>query len=302
MPHLTRRSWLVGGAAGAAALATGEAMSLMGVWDHRTAVDVPTAVDCKALAALPDVGLLHVGHSTHVIRLQGVQVLTDPWFYDPAFGALVHERAPACAVQELSGCAAIVISHGHPDHFDTRALDRWPTKSNTQVLVGDAKLVQRVQQLGFAQVAHLDTWETYGVGPLRIHAVPAVHDVSEQGFVLETADHSVYFAGDTGVHDAFAAIAERYRPGTALLPVDGGQLRGSGVRTLTPREAVTAAQHLGVSGVCPSHADARFSDGFAAHVLAQQVEGALGAFQDELARRLPQVVFHAPRPGQWIAL
>lgn len=300
--HLTRRRWLAGGAAGTAALAAAEAMSLLGVWDHRTAAWPEASANCPTRDASPDAGLLHVGHSTHVIRLGGVQVLTDPWFYDPAFGALVHERAAACAIEQLGGCAGIVISHGHPDHFDTRALDRWSTKSTTQVLVGDGQLVQRVQQLGFAQVAHLATWETHSIGPLRIHTVPAVHDVSEQGFVLETAEHSVYFAGDTGAHDAFATIAERYRPSFALLPVDGGRLRGSSVRTLTPSEAVTAAQQLGVKGVCPSHVDARFSDGLAEHVLAQQIVGAVAAFQNELAQRLPQVACHAPRPGQWVTL
>jgi L-ascorbate metabolism protein UlaG (beta-lactamase superfamily) len=283
-------------------LAAFEAMSLLGVWDHRRPAWVDADADCPTRAASPAAGVLHVGHSTHLIRLRGVQVLTDPWFYDPAFGALVHERAAACAIEQLGGCAGIVISHGHPDHFDTRALDRWSTKSTTPVLVGDSQLVQRVQRLGFAQVTHLATWETHSIGPLRIHAVPAVHDVSEQGFVLETTEHSVYFAGDTGAHGAFAAIAERYRPSMALLPVDGGRLRGSSVRTLTPSEAVTAAQQLQVKGVCPSHVDAVFSDWLAENVLAEQIVGALAAFQRELAQRLPQVAFQSPRPGQWLAL
>lgn len=297
--EVTRRSLLVGGVVTTAALTGFEVLSLLGTWDHRTLH--------RGLSALrdrvpPEAGLLHVGHSSHVIRLGGVQVLTDPWFYDPAFGALVHEHAPAYDIDRLSDCAAIVISHGHPDHFDPRALDRWTSKGTTQVLVGDAKLAQRVKQLGFAEVEHLDIWQSHSIGALRMHAVPALHDVPEQGFVLEDAQHRVYFAGDTAVHDSFAELAERYRPTLALLPMDGGRLRGSSVHTLTPTEAATAAQQLGVTAVCPSHAEAVFTDWFAQHVVAEQLDEPLLAFRDELARRLPDVVLLAPRAGEWIAL
>lgn len=299
MLGLTRRSMLAGGAATTVGLLAAEAFSLLGTWDHR---ELRRAIDAERASSPPETGLLHIGHSTHVIRLGGVQVLTDPWFYDPAFGALVHERPPACDVAQLSDCAVIAISHAHPDHFDPRALDRWPTKSSTRVFVGDAQLVSKLKALGFSQIVQLDVWESDAIGALRIHAVPAIHDVPEQGFVFEVGEGCIYFAGDTGAHDSFSAIAERYRPRFALLPVDGGRLRGESVRTLTPGEAVSAAQQLGVEGVCPSHADAVFKDWLAEHLLAEQIVGAVAAFRQQLAERLPQVAFHAPRLGQWVAL
>jgi L-ascorbate metabolism protein UlaG (beta-lactamase superfamily) len=246
--------------------------------------------------------VFHLAHSTHVLRVDDVQVLTDPWFNDPAFGSLVHPWGLPCEVEALADCAMIAITHAHPDHFDRQALDRWPSKRNVQVVVGDAALVTPLQRLGFAQVFKLDDWEQHRLGDLRVHAVPALHDVPQQGFVLEGSTQCIYFAGDTGAHDSVRSLAERYRPTLALLPIDGGRLRGSAVHTLTPSEAVTVAEQLGIHVVCPTHADAVFSDWLAQYVLAEQVQGALAAFQHELAARAPAVELRLPSAGSWMTL
>jgi L-ascorbate metabolism protein UlaG (beta-lactamase superfamily) len=237
-----------------------------------------------------------------VLRLDDVQVLTDPWFNDPAFGALVHPWDLSCEIEALADCALIAISHAHPDHFDPQALDRWPNKRDVQVLVGDESLVGPLQRLGFAQVHKLSDWEPYELGAIRVHAVPALHDVPQQGFVLEGATQRIYFAGDTGAHDSVQALAERYQPTLALLPIDGGRLRGSALHTLTPQEAVVMARQLGVPAVCPTHADAVFNDWLAEHVLAEQVQGAVATFQRELAASLPEVVLRLPSAGRWLSL
>ena len=40
-------------------------------------------------------GLHHVGHSTHLLVLEGLRILTDPWVTEPADRCLWHQPAPA---------------------------------------------------------------------------------------------------------------------------------------------------------------------------------------------------------------
>ena len=36
--------------------------------------------------------VIHVGHSTHLLSVAGMRLLTDPWFFDPAFGVLGESK------------------------------------------------------------------------------------------------------------------------------------------------------------------------------------------------------------------
>jgi len=134
-----------------------------------------------------------------------------------------------------------------------------------------------------------------------VTAVPALHDVPEIGFVIEAGESRLYFAGDTAEQPAFAAIAERFRPTLAILPIDGTRLRGSPFGSMGPGEAARAARTLGARTVVASHADAVFTDPFAAHVLSSSVSGAADSFLRRMAAEAPSVRSVVPSPGQWVA-
>jgi L-ascorbate metabolism protein UlaG (beta-lactamase superfamily) len=299
---LGRRALLAG--AGGSLFACGlEAASLGGVFDHRERLPASALETVRRALGQRDDGVVHIGHSTHVIELDGVRVLTDPWFSDPAFGALVHATRPACDVGELGDIDAIVVSHEHPDHADLAALDRCESKSRAVVLVATESLRVALRTRGFTHVDRMQSWEYTELGSVSIQAVPALHDVPELGFVVAGASARVYFAGDTAFQPEFAEIRERCRPTCALLPVDGTRLRGSSRPTLDAPEAARAAAVLGVRQVIPSHGEARFTDPLAEHVLTVTSEAA-GAVRlaRELARALPNVHCAQPKPGDRVAV
>ena len=294
MTTLGRRALVAGGSA----LAAAEALSLAGTFDHRRTPE-PSARS-RFLASFAEnerCGVVHVGHSTHVVCAGGKRVLTDPWFSDPAFGALEHSVAPACGLDDLAGVDAVAISHAHPDHADLDALERFPAKANVAVLVGTRELAEKLRAHGYRNVHVLSPWESFELGGAVVHAVPAVHDVPEVGFVVVSGETSVYFAGDTAFHGEFSAIRERLRPTYAVLPVDGTRLRGSSLPTMNALEAARAARELGVRGAMPSHAEARFTDPFAEHVLAASAGGGAELFRRAMARLLPAVRCELPAPG-----
>lgn len=301
--RIGRRALLTGGAlaAGAAFL---EYESLKGRFDHRrpagASASARYAASLAALEADAKPAMVHVGHSTHLLALAGVRLLTDPWFDDPAFGALAHEHPPAALPSELGRLDVILVTHDHADHADLRAMDQMDKRA--LVLVATSSLAARVKSLGFHEVAVIAPWEERVVRDVRIAAVPALHDIYEIGFVVKGAGTSVYFAGDTRLHPDLPAIAERHAPHVSILPVDGTRLVGSALHVMTPDDAVTAARTLGSKLVVPSHAEAVFSDPLVAAGLASTVARARFVFGERMASALSSVRCVVPEAGELVPL
>jgi L-ascorbate metabolism protein UlaG (beta-lactamase superfamily) len=306
---LSRQRWLtrrraLAGAGALAGIGVLEYASLRGSFDHRrfpgAAGAERYAASLDALARDPQLAagaVVHVGHSTHAISVAGVRVLTDPWFYDPAFGALSHAAGPAVGPEEIGALDAVLVTHDHADHADMRAIDRLDKRALAVVATSD--LAARARSLGYAAEV-LAPWETIAVGGAQVTAVPGLHDVYEVGYVVSGAGRAVYFAGDTRLHDDLPAIAERFRLSAALLPVDGTRVTGAAMHVMTPDDATHAAATLRAPLVIPSHAEARFSDPLAGHVLATSIEGAASIFAARVARSLASVRCVVPAAGELV--
>lgn len=289
-------------------MATLEYESLDRRWDHEK--PLPATARERYAASLEQLGLdganlVHVGHSTHLLALGAARFLTDPWFSDPAFGALRHERGPAVGPGDVGRLDAILVSHDHPDHADLDAMDRMDKQA--RVLVATAALAARVRARGFRDVSVLAPGEETQVADVRVAAVPAQHDVYEVGFVLTRASSRgtdcVYFAGDTRLFPGLEAIRERYAPSAAILPVDGTRVRGRELAVMRPEDAAVAMTRLDVRVAVPSHADAYVGDLFARHALLDYVPKAAERFvQIARTRAKANQRVVSPVPGELVSL
>jgi L-ascorbate metabolism protein UlaG (beta-lactamase superfamily) len=201
------------------------------------------------------------GHSTVLIELDGVRLLTDP---------VVHGRvgplrrlAPPVDPGVLDAIDAVLISHLHADHAHMRSLRVIGNATRVLAPHGAARWLSRH---GFHDVAELAPGEAVSVGSVRVCATPAVHDphrwhLGERGVwpvgmsappigYLVHGSRSCYFAGDT---DLFAAMAElEGSVDLALLPVSGwGAKVGSG--HLDPARAVRAVALIAPRIAVPIH-------------------------------------------------
>lgn len=304
MSVLTRRLLLAGAATGLG-LGALEAASLNRVFDFRSARATAKARYEAASKALDDPAAaegtaIHIGHSTHLLSVAGVRAITDPWFFDPAFGALAHVAGPAVLAEDVGPLGCVLITHDHADHADPKALDRLDKRAVAVVATDD--LAARLRRLGYREVLVLRAWESTSIGRATVTAVPGKHDIYEVGYVLSGAGRSIYFAGDTRLHEDLPAIAERLGPTMAILPVDGTRLRGDPLHVMTPDDAVEAARTLRVRAVMPSHADAELSDPFVEAFVATTIRGASALFGQAMARALPAVRCDVPAPGEAVPI
>jgi L-ascorbate metabolism protein UlaG (beta-lactamase superfamily) len=163
-----------------------------------------------------------VGHSTVLIELDGVRLLTDP-VLRPRFA---HLRRVAEIVDDetLRSLDAVLVSHLHYDHLDVPSLIRLGRSQRLVVPTGAGRLLRRWR---FAQVDELARGEETRVAGLTVRATHAEHDSRRAPFgtaaepigFLVSGSASVFFAGDTDLFDGMTSLAPDLD--VALLPIAG---------------------------------------------------------------------------------
>jgi len=213
-------------------------------------------VSCSALPAPrrssyhssdADVSVTRIAHGGVILEMRGTRVLVDPWFHS---GFVVRQREPLGLVPDgLPPAAAVLVTHGHGDHFDDDALRE--LASAVPEAIARPELHARLAALGFERVVDLGWWDAAAVGELHVIAVPARHAVPENGYVVEGIGVQVYVAGDTKYFPELVDVATRFpHLDVALLPVGGERLFGF-AREMGPVEAARAAAMLNPARVIP---------------------------------------------------
>ena len=199
----------------------------------------------------PALGIGFVGHATVRLDLPTARILTDP-FLRTRLGPLERHGPPPRTDHDLD-VDVVLISHGHPDHFDAASLGRIGGAPTVLVPRGLGARARRAVRGDVVEVAAGDRVSLAGV---TIEAVPAAHWITPGapraqpvGYVVDGGPR-VYFAGDTG---PFSGL-ERLLAGVdvALLPVwTWGPHRGPG--HLGPRSAAEALAAAGPTIAIPIH-------------------------------------------------
>ena len=246
--------------------------------------------------------LTFLGHSTVLVDLDGVRVLTDPLLGSLAAGA-IRRHVPAVLPGSLGQVAAVFISHGHLDHLDLASLRALPGQPTLIVPAGLGRVVARVAR---GVVHEMRAGDRLQVGALTLEAVHAEHGRRRSPFttaegalgVLIAGSTSVYFAGDTDLFPAMRELAGRVD--VALLPVGGwGPTLGRG--HLDPRRAAEAAVRIGPAIATPIHWGTLYPLGLR-RVARRRFEGPGEAFREAVAARALHVEVRILQPGQSMPL
>jgi N-acyl-phosphatidylethanolamine-hydrolysing phospholipase D len=230
----------------------------------RTGGAAHVAYDPGAIVANPS--LTWIGHSTMLVRMDGVTFLTDPMFSPRAsplsFAGPKRLSAPGVPLAELPPVDFVTLSHDHYDHTDLPSLAAL-AKRGVRFIAG-LGMGDLVRAAG-GEVTELDWWESTTVGGVTVHCVPAQHFSGRSpfggnrrlwaGWVVSGPTRRFYHAGDTGYFDGFRAIGERLGPiDLAALPI--GAYSPPTIMQfvhLDPEEAVRAALDLQARRVVGMH-------------------------------------------------
>ncbi len=120
-----------------------------------------------------------IGHSSFLLCLPGLTVLTDPVFSERCspvrFAGPKRVRAPGLQIEALPKIDLILLSHNHYDHMDIPSLRRIRKRFPAAQIVtslGNADFLKRQRLPGATE---LDWWDTVTVHGAHITATPARH-------------------------------------------------------------------------------------------------------------------------------
>ena len=192
-----------------------------------------------------------VGHSTVLVELDGVRLLTDPLLRERV---VMLRRSEPLDLESLEDLDAVLISHVHYDHLDLGSLRKLQRAKALVMPRGGASLVRRRLSV---PVHELEAGETVEIGSLEVEAVHAEHDSTRLpgkktealGYVV-SGSKRLYFLGDTDLFPGLAEVAPE--TDVALVPIWGwGPSLGTG--HLDPRRAAEAVALIRPRVVVPIH-------------------------------------------------
>jgi L-ascorbate metabolism protein UlaG (beta-lactamase superfamily) len=196
--------------------------------------------------------IVFLGHSSVLIELDGIRLLTDPLLRRRV--AHLRRQPPPLDRSLTADIDAVLISHLHHDHVDLASLRLLGRDVPLLVPAGTAAWLRRRR---FTTVRELRAGERATVAELAVGAVEARHDgrrlggprAEALGYVVRNR-HAIYFAGDT---ELFAGMARlRGALDVALLPVAGwGRTLGPG--HMDPLQAARAVGLLRPRLAIPIH-------------------------------------------------
>ena len=244
-----------------------------------------------------------LGHSTTLIEIDGVRVLTDPIWANRAspFSFIGPERwyPPTIELQQLPAIDVVVISHDHYDHLDyqtIRQMRHWNTTFVAPLGVG-----AHLQYWGVPaeRIVELDWWQTQQIGSVEVVCTPARHASGRHvldrdqtlwaGYALVGPRHRVYFSGDTGYFPEFEDIGDKYGPFDVTMVEVGAYNQAWPDWHSGPEQAIRAHQLLRGKTFIPIHWGL-FT--LAGHGWTEPIE------RTQVAAERAGVRILTPRPGQ----
>lgn len=198
--------------------------------------------------------LRYLGHSTVVVDIDGVRVLTDP-ILRPRVGPLVRAVEPLDTTA-WSDVDLVLLSHSHWDHLDIGSLR---LVGHEVPIVVPQGMATRLRRRGFRHVIETVPGETVTVSGLQVEVTPALHrgfgppigpTELAIGFVV-TGSRSFYFAGDTALFEGMRDLDRGLD--LALIPVWGWGPRARAAEHLDPLTAAQAVSLIRPRIAVPIH-------------------------------------------------
>lgn len=208
-----------------------------------------------------------IGHSTYLISMGGVHILTDPiwskrcspvWLIGPK-----RKTALPLKINQLPKIDYVLISHDHYDHLDRPTVLKLNKRYPHLLWIVPKGVKKWFEHLEIKNVVELDWWEEAHIdASFKISAVPTQHFSGRTaphsnktlwlGYVVEDLKTSkvLYFVGDTGYNPYdFKDIGAKFpKIDLSLIPIGAYSPRKFMATVhIEPRDAVNIHKDVGSS-------------------------------------------------------
>ena len=207
-----------------------------------------------------DVIVTWVGHSTFLLQIGSINILLDPIWSERAspfsFAGPKRIVSPGVEFDSLPPIDLVLLSHDHYDHLDRTTVRMIIARHPHAEWIAPLVLGAWLRKRGASVIAELDWWQTVRAHGLVITCTPAQHFSGRRphnrdstlwcGWAIRADERAVFFAGDTGRHPEFGAIARRLGPfDAAFIPIGAYDPRWFMQPVhMAPEEAVSAYAEL----------------------------------------------------------
>ena len=201
-----------------------------------------------------------VNHSTMLIQLPGLNILTDPIWSDRAgplsWLGVPRVREPGIPFDNLPKIDLVLVSHNHYDHMDLPTLQRLIDRFDPIIIVpiGNKSLIE---SLGSKSVYDVDWWDEIQVDDETMVTFAPTQHFTARGpfdrfsslwgsFMIHTQGRRIYFGADSGYSVHYREIHQRLGGvDLAFLPIGAYEPRWFMEQMhVNPAEAVRAHEDL----------------------------------------------------------
>ena len=226
-----------------------------------------------------EINISRIGHATILINLFGKIILTDPALFNSVgFYVLgttigkIRATTPALEFDEISKPDLVPISHPHMDHMDYKSLKeltkKYPGKVNCITAYNTKDIIE---DLNWKALIELDWGNSLNLEELKITGIEFNHDGfrlpgeldranghmlygrSYNGYILESNNKKILFAGDTAYTEKFEQHRDK-NIDIVIMPIGGYISRHH--KHCYPEEAlVMASEYISAKYFVPIHAN-----------------------------------------------
>lgn len=189
--------------------------------------------------------ITYYGHSCFGLQIGDYKILFDPFI-------TYNELAKGIDVSAIE-TEYILLSHAHQDHIadaESIAISNEATiVANWEIHAWYEKLGLKTHPMNIGGKWHFDFGTVTMTQAVHSSSFPdGTYGGNAGGFVVESADHVFYYAGDTALFTDMQLIGDQHKLDFAFLPIGDNFTMGI-------HDAIRAAKWLGIKKVIAMHFD-----------------------------------------------
>ena len=210
-----------------------------------------------SLNELGDNGFSWLGHSTVIMKIGDITIITDPVFHNasPIPGTInPFPMMNKILIESIYDIDIVVISHDHYDHLDYKFFKKISEKVEKIFVPLGVKAHLEKWGIASEKVSELDWYESDMYQEIRLTLTPARHFSGRSlwnrnstlwgGWIIQSKNNNIFFSGDSGYSEIFRNIGEKYGPFDIAF-IDSGAYNSNWSQIhMVPEETVQASIDL----------------------------------------------------------